>query len=931
MSAADAIATVKPPHPSRPSDLLTARSDPADIAARGGAKGEKLFLMTRAGLAVPPWAILASDLCARFLEQTGLVPVIAGYLANAVSADFAEIAERITAAIVSAPIDDVSVELVAAAHLHVGGGPVAVRSSASGEDGTGLSFAGQYASFLNVGGPTDIVEHVKKCWASAYSARCLAYRRGHGLPLEVEAIACIIQSMVDAEKSGVIFTANPMTADRGEIMISAVYGLGEGLVSGAIDADVYLIGHDDGILRRTLVGEKRDRLAAAAGQSSGLVVLPLGTALADRPCLTPEELLLLHAAARTIEDLFGRPQDIEWSVDAAGRLAILQARPITAQCAAPPTAECANPSAEIRIWENSNISESFGGITAPMTFSFARDVYHEVFKEYCRILGVPRAALADMDGWLRNMLGYHNGRVYYNLLNWYKVLRLAPTYRINWRMLEFSIGAQESISDALKRTIDPLAHLPRGMRRLVYARAAWRSFLYFFMIEGLVQRFLRDFGRLHRTYDTLDYAALPIDEIQRIFRTLRNRFIAQFGRMILLEQMVSLSVGALAALTKRWLPEAPVGFFLDMTRPRGELESLEPVRRMTALAELIARDPALSRLIENTEPAAIDAALRASHLPTAPKLLEEIDAYIAAFGYRCVNEMKLEEPDMREDPVVFFLMLKNNLGKSATVRTSAATANSEAYLRRHLSRPKRFIYALLRRKAQNLLAARERVRFCRTRVFGTARRMLKAIGVRLAEANVVERRDDIFFLRLDELIGWFDGLSPPDELASLIALRRGFSARHARLEAPGRFETAGIIMPRDYQRCGWGDEGAWCATAPSGDDILTGTPCCPGSATAEARLVTEPRDLGGGILVTYRTDPGWCPILPSAAALLIERGSPLTHVAIVARELQIPTIIQIKDLTKRVATGMTLAVDGSRGTVRILNMTAGRPVSGLTP
>ena len=128
------------------------------------------------------------------------------------------------------------------------------------------------------------------------------------------------------------------------------------------------------------------------------------------------------------------------------------------------------------------------------------------------------------------------------------------------------------------------------------------------------------------------------------------------------------------------------------------------------------------------------------------------------------------------------------------------------------------------------------------------------------------------------------------------------------------------IGPRDYARYGWlRIDSAQAITRPAAvGDGLKGVPCCPGLVTGEAQLVTAPRDVGGRILVTYRTDPGWCPVLPSASALLIERGSPLTHVAIVARELGIPTVIQIKDLTKIVSTGMTLEVDGTRGTVRFV-------------
>lgn len=893
-------------------DLLTVHSDPERIASLGGGKGRGLYALSRAGIAVPSWVILSSGLCTRFLEAAGLVPVIGGLLAAVGPGEVDTIAERIEDAIVGAD-DGPLAELVAAALAELGTECVAVRSSGSEEDGGRLSFAGQYSSFLNLSDPAEIVRYVKKCWASAYSGRCLAYRLQHRLPLRVEATACILQVMVDAAKSGVMFTSNPLTNDRAEIMISAVYGLGEGLVSGLVDADTYVIGHVDGALRRSEIGEKREHLVPRAG--GGHETVRTEPVLADALCLSCDEIALLHGCATAIERLFGVPQDVEWAIDAQGRLHILQARPITSG-----PSPLLDAQGAARIWENSNISESFGGMTAPLTFSFARDVYHQVFKEYCRILGVPRRMLTHMDDWLFDMLGHHNGRVYYNLLNWYKVLRLAPTYRINWQMLEFSIGAQESISDAAKAALEPLAEASPVFRRLIYARVAWRSFLYFFAIEGSVGRFLRDFARLHSRYDAIDYRQLPIGEIHRIFSALRHRFIAQFGRMIVLEQMISLTVGCLALLTRRWLPDAPTGFLLEMTRPQGMLESLEPVRRMTALVEFVENDRDLLELVRTTEVGAMEAVLHASSLPATAAFRAEIEAYIDAFGYRCVNEMKLEEPDIREDPTVFFAMLKSNLGLGRRETGRSEPSGAQAYLQSRLGWPKRLVYLAVRRKARRLLEARERVRFCRTRVFGTARRMIKAMGEKLVAAGVVADRHDIFFLRLEELTGWFGGTVPPQELRPLIALRRQLADEQVGLDAPGRFETVGVIASDDYARQGWRSAGMTEGAAPILGGVLSGTPCCPGSVTGTARLVSEPRDLGGGILVTYRTDPGWCPILPSASALLIERGSPLTHVAIVARELGIPTIIQIKDLTRTVRSGMTLAVDATAGTIGILDL-----------
>jgi rifampicin phosphotransferase len=739
-------------------------------------------------------------------------------------------------------------------------------------------------------------------------------------------MAVIIQEMIDADKSGVAFTANPISGSKSEIVISSVYGLGEGLVSGAVDADVIRIDRENGRIKEAIPGEKLERYVADG--ENGVKISPMAPGDSDRLSLAPNEIEAIRAAAEKIEALFKKPQDIEWSIE-NGELKILQARPITsalreagpqedaaAASTQPPEKRIEVP--EETIWENSNIIENFSEITAPLTFSFAQEAYWKVHRESCRLNGVPRRLLNQMDDWMRNLLGYHNGRVYYNLLLWYKVIGVTPFYSLNKKMLEFLIGAEEPLDDAVARRQLPYATSPLN-ERLIRARGFALFAWHFMTVASSVNRFVGYFYRAHARYEAIDYEALPAEEVFQHFRQFRQELLSDWGRMILLEQTIGMSVGLLSVLTKRWLPNAPEWLFFEMLKPDETLESLQPVHRMRAIAEIVERDPEMSNLINGTEPDKVYDVLRKSDKANARALLSEVNRYIDEFGYRSINELKLEAPDLREDPSVFFYMLKSILGQLSSKRPAAANDNADSYLKANMQGWRRIVYSLVRGKAQRCLAARERVRFCRSRAFGTSRRMFKAIGAYAARTGMLSSRRDIFYLRLDELAGWFDGIFSHKEALGLIELRKQQEAENRCWEGPGRFVTHGLITKDDYEKLGWRrTDRPSDYTLAAGESIeLRGTPSCAGVVEGEAQVVTEPRDVGGKILVTYRTDPGWCAVLPSASALLIERGSPLTHVAIVARELNIPTIIQIKDLTKQIQTGMQVKVDGGTGVIQV--------------
>jgi pyruvate,water dikinase len=920
--------------------VLNRHSSEKAVSRWAGGKALNLYRLSRAGFDVPEWAVIGTGVFAAYLESTGLGKRIDALLAGlhrndahrndahpndgGNRADTADnTAEKVAAAIQQAfaetDLDGVSRAAAADAYAGVGGGAVAVRSSAAGEDSTQLSFAGQYDSFLNVVGVDAVADRVRACWASAYSARSLTYRWLHDLPMQPLEMAVIVQRIVPADTSGVLFTANVLSGRRDEMLISAVYGLGEGLVSGAVDADTITVDRARAAVTDVVVGEKRDRVALRPG--SGCHLVEVDPARRATPALTAEQIELLRATGEWIEKLYAAPQDIEWAF-AGGRLHVLQSRPITTV----PD----DGTGEVRVWDNSNIIESYGEITAPLTFSFARHMYGRLYREYCSLLGVPRSQLALMDEGFDSMLGYFDGRVYYNVLNWTKVIGLLPAYRVNRRILAVAMGVPETPTETEHRP-RPLQYDSRLMTALVRARVAATFGWYCLTVKGSVATFLRRFNAVYREFDALDYAAMPAPQVYRHFTVVERTLLAHWGRMAVLDNVIMLSYGVLYALTSRWLPEAPEWFMWHVVKVGDDVESTQPARRLTELARELNGRPALAAAIQELPAPDASAWLREAGGEDAEWLRGELDRYVREFGYRSANELKLEEPDLREDPTLLMSMLRDAMlpvgsgpgvgpggGPGGGSGAAAATGgpggeDADAYLDAHLRGPRRWAYERARRFVRTAVRERERVRFARTRAFGMARRMFTAMGVDLAHTGALAQPRDVYFLRLEELRGAFAGTISHRELRPLVQLRRAQQDKQRQIPAPPpRFVTVGGPY--------WGQrrpDVPPASAAADSSDVLRGTPSSPGVVAGRAKVLDQPRDAGRNIVVTYRTDPGWVGVLSSATALLIERGSPLTHVAIVARELGVPTIVQVPGLTTRIRTGMRLVVDGAKGTIQI--------------
>ncbi|WP_084505801.1 phosphoenolpyruvate synthase [Nocardia harenae] len=878
----------------------------------GGGKAAGLQALVAAGARVPEWTVLGTEVFAGFLAAAGLSERFTAF-ANAADLDSAlTAAADLRRGIAEAELPGEIRAEIDRAYDRVGGA-VAVRSSGVGEDGGADSFAGQFDSFLHVTGAAAVAERVRRCWGSGFAERAVRYAFARDRRPITE-VAVVLQRFVAARASGVLFTVDPVTGDADRLVVSAVYGLGEGLVSGAVDADTAVLDREGAVLELTVGAKEQEYLP---GPGDGVLATDVSAERRAARVLAAAELAELAGHGRELAAALGGPQDIEWAIDADG-LWFLQARPITTLGAAAPGLDQALdqgagediPAGELRIWDNSNIIESFNGITSPLTFTVAAGIYGRVYRGYAKSLGVPEAQLRQLDSWTPYLLGRFNGRVYYNLLHWYRMVGIAPGYPLNRRVLEAALGVAEPLPGDIAKTLrpftfgSPLGRARSRLRTAVVYRRRLRD------IDGMMAAFCAEFYRVYDRYEAVEYSSGA--EAYAAYREVDRDLVERWGPMMVLDAILLTLTGTMFLLTKLFLPRAPESLLYALLGPGADVESAEPAAAMTDLAQRAQADPAVAELVRTTDPGATYAAL-ADH----PEFRREVDAYLDRYGYRSLDELKLEIPDLREDPAGLFVMLRSAIGRlGADDQAVPGAIDPDAYLDAHLHGIRRRIYDRVRAKTTRCAAHRERLRFCRTRAFGMVKRMIRAMGRDLAARGVLDDFSDVFTLTVDELCACYDS-APAPELRERIAARRIARTADAGLVAPARFETRGTdFTPAALAAQGWVPVADVPAAAPG--DVLGGIPSAAGVVEGSAVVVDEPRDVAGGILVTYRTDPGWVAALPSAAALVIERGSPLTHVAIVARELGVPTVVQVPGSTRRLRTGMRIRVDGTAGTVTVL-------------
>jgi rifampicin phosphotransferase len=801
--------------------------------------------------------------------------------------------------------------------------PLAVRSSAIDEDHADASFAGMHDSFLFMRGEERVAQAIRDVWASAYHERAIAYRCKNNLSCNHIAVGVVIQRMIDARASGVIFTCHPATNNVHQTVIGAVYGLGEGLVGGTLSADTYIIEKRSHTITADVV-EKKQRLVQDRIKHQGIVAQDVPIVEQLRPVLQDKALLSLAGLAAKIESNYGRPQDIEFAIDDADQIFILQSRAVINPSEYGPAA------GNRMIWDNSNIVESYSGVTSPLTFSFIRRAYTIVYHCFAEVMGIaPKVVTANHETF-SNMLGLIRGRVYYNLRNWYRLIRLFPGYQYNARYMESMMGLKEPLE------LDDVPPKPSFIRKWfvefpsllkLLARSTWN----FWRIQTLVTRFQADFHRRYEVWDNMDFTKLSPPESLRLYQEMEQALLWNWKAPIINDFYVMIYYGLLKKLCETWCGDTTGAMQNDLICGEGGIESAQPAKHLLRMAARAQQDPELRRIILEEELESLPQ--RIAETACYSDFHTEMQRYLQLYGFRCMHELKLEEFSLRDRPAMVYGVLRNYLAlndeaaldvaaaelREQRVRTEAETKVWTKLNQIHGAWWRKPLFRRILRNARNGVKNRENMRFARTRIYGLLRELMRGVGGQLATEGILAEREQIFYLTMDEVWDYVRGAAVSTDLRGLAELRKQEYDQYRQSTTPApdeRYETFGMVYHRNLFK------NHRAVTTKFVDGKLHGIGCCQGIVEAHASVVHHPSDavdLVGTILVAERTDPGWVPLYPAVKGILVERGSILSHSAVVAREMGIPTIVGISGLLASIQDGQRLRMDGQAGTVELIN------------
>lgn len=912
--------------------------DAADGAGDSvGGKAEGLLRLGRAGATVPAWFAVTTEAFSAHLQRAQIEADGTLALAANGSADgsangspdglvdpknLADLEQRTAALrqrIEQTPLDPQLNEPLAEALAALGPGPYAVRSSMVGEDSKSHSFAGQLDTYL-FQRSDDVKDALVRCWASAFSARAVAYRARSGHGDRLPHMGVVVQRMINGRVSGVLFTQNPLSGRSDQALLSACWGIGEGVVSGRCNSDDFVVDHQGREVSAT-VADKDTQIVHCLDGSPGTQEVPVPDQARRQRCLSHEQVTTLVREGLRLAQGLGMPLDIEWTFDAQG-LHILQARPITAAAprsagtvpASPPVDPALAPGetgGPLTVWDNSNIQESYCGVTTPLTFSYARSGYANAYEQLMRIGRLPEAVIDAQRPLLQNLLGLLSGRVYYNINNWYRMLLHLPAFRRNKQDMEKMMGLDSPV-DFIS---DESTSLGQRLRRIPWlVSVGVRMVLRFANMGTEVAQFIARFDAAYRRIDRKRFASASFSQLMGLIAQVRSEISAHWHTPLINDLYVMMASGRLRRLVERAVgAERAPALIANLMGGEEGIESTEPTRQVLRMSAAARANPVLCARLRDE---AVDLpSLRREH----PDFAADIDRYIDRYGDRCMGELKLETVSLREDPSFLFRILRGYLDRPDL--DADAIAEKERRLRAQAEAELRHAVGALRfggamralRAARAAVKYRENLRLLRTLVFGLVRDLYRAIGDRLAAAGRLASARDVFYLTVEEIDSYHAGTAVSADLAALVRARQAEYATYRSLDLPHRIETRGPVYHGN--RLGLPTTEAT-SEAPTG--TLRGTGCYPGIVEAPARIIMNPTDdlsLSGRILVTLRTDPGWAPLFPLARGILVERGSSLSHSAILARELGIPAVVGVPGLLRAVRDGDRLRLDGAQGTV----------------
>jgi pyruvate,water dikinase len=882
-----------------------------------GGKGANLGRLTKAGFDVPPGMTVSTAGYAATLRAAGLDVRIAELVTHLDYQD-ADDLERRTAEIRTL-IEGVTLPAELARDLaqgyeHMGRPLVAVRSSGTAEDLAEASFAGLHDTYLEIQGIDHLEHALKGCWASLWTARATSYRNRNGFDSPDVSIAVVVQQMVDSSVSGVMFTGNPMTADSGEIVINASWGLGEAVVQGLITPDTFCVRTADLVIRERTLGEKALKIVRDSAAGSGTVTIPVGDSDRSASTLTDGQIKDLANLGRRVADYYGQlPQDIEWAF-AGGELYLLQSRPITGvEFSWDEEVDAWMVGANLAdddkyTWTREWSDSDWTGAKTPLFYS-----HRSYTVNRGHIFAAKQWGFEDLVK--MRYFKYHKGEAYYNCdLDQGVVQRTAfPMFRDNMLAYIPPPWHGEVMSEPLS-----IANWVKMQARIALLGGKHAHHNWWAVLE---KKYIKS--------PRWDLSNLPdLGKLSdRELRKYTEQYIeweAEYCEDVWIGflQHCRDAIWLLRYMTTNWYTGSNEMVFADLVS--GSVQRSATLREnldLWGLAVSISKSEYLTKTFEGNEGAAFFSALEGN--TEGEEFLKGYRAFFDTAFWRGHADRDTIFPRRGDDISIDYrnlrAMLNGDLSVSPEVMEEETNARRERAVEDVIANLRNKPLGALRVEAfrvvlgyvHRFIFQRDDERWSLDRLTYGTKLLFNELGRRVKAKGLIESNDDYFFLSKDELWAYYETGANRKLVQAKIAGRKANWERHYRKEAdlpPYLREGRGVDFRGD---------------AEAVDGVFKGTGTSRGTVTGTVRVVKEVDQIGlvkaGEILICNSTDPGWTPVFAVISGIITETGGLLSHASCLSREYGLPAV-QLTKAMKLISDGATVTINGDTGTVAVIDV-----------
>jgi len=856
-----------------------------------GGKGANLGEMTYAGFPIPTGFCLTTVAFHKFIESSSIADEIYESLDAITSKDLERV--RVVGKEIRQKLLEVTfpkeIAEVFRMRWQQSGANLAysVRSSATAEDLPDASFAGQQDTYLNVIGEPNLLDAIKRCWVSLFTDRAILYRCQHNFSHRDVLLSVVVQTMVQSETSGILFTADPLTGHRHTLSIDASFGLGEALVSGLVNPDAYKV---DKINRKIIAKQVSEKNTAIISEKDGGTRQEtLSEGQRNKTVLTEKQILELTEIGCNIESHYGAPQDIEWAF-ANNEFYVLQSRPITSLY---PIDAIASPDDSLQIYFSFGHQQMMTDAMPPLALSTFQCII-----PFGRPEGKYESTFTRQNG----------GRMFGNLTN---PLRHPILRKVVFEITsQFDALAPKMLQQAMRH---PNFKRPHGIsipfRKVLgmfyrIMRALWWQKLdgYIPKMNKLKEEYLKGIHKeINETKDDKQKITYVLESFSSMVPVALN-WVPQFIASEMSKRLISKLASSKTKASD--LDALSLGLHGNVVT--------EMNLAVGNLADLVRKSPEIVDTFKNLEEGSEVWLEHVSSLNNSNDFLKAWNEFLDKYGSRGPSEIDIMVPKWCEEPLPLLQMIAGYLQKEsgshlkqhqklieAREAASKRVVAEASWLKRGLI--KRLIYVL-----KEVGGLREHHKFLLIQNLRTAKEMLREVNLNLVQSNKLASLDDIWFLTWPELLTiWDDN----QKLNELIPKRKEDFERFPKLTPPTIITSDGETPVVQYE----------IEDVPEG--ALVGQPVSGGVVEGVIRVVNDPQTEmlnTGEILVATFTDPGWTPLFINAGGLILEIGGIMTHGSVVAREYGIPAVVGVKGATTKLQTGQRVRIDGNQGIIEIL-------------